>query len=156
GSQKGQNHDAGRPRRRHFHHRRRHARAAPSATAIRTRYACGLGNAMISLLFLDFSRSFLFALATLLPILNPPAAAPIYLTLTNGASHRARARLARKVSINIVIMLAGALIAGNMVLAFFGISLPVIRVGGGLLVVATAWQLINASDPDTQIGRAHV
>lgn len=105
---------------------------------------------MISVLFLDFSRSFLFALATLLPILNPPAAAPIYLTLTHGASHRARAKLARKVSINIVIMLASALVAGNMVLAFFGISLPVIRVGGGLLVVATAWSLINASDPDTR------
>lgn len=105
---------------------------------------------MISLLSLDFGRSFLFALATLLPILNPPAAAPIYLTLTHGASHRARARLARKVSINIVIMLAAALIAGNLVLAFFGISLPVIRVGGGLLVVATAWQLVSASDPDTR------
>lgn len=105
---------------------------------------------MISTLLFDFSRSFLFALATLLPILNPPAAAPIYLSLTQGASHRARARLARKVSTNIVIMLACALIAGNMVLAFFGISLPVIRVGGGLLVVATAWNLINASDPDTR------
>ncbi|HZH56886.1 MarC family protein [Yanghanlia caeni] len=105
---------------------------------------------MMSLLFLDFGRSFLFTLATLLPILNPPAAAPIYLTLTQGAGHAARARLAKKVSINIVIMLACALIAGNMVLAFFGISLPVIRVGGGLLVVATAWSLINASDPDTR------
>lgn len=105
---------------------------------------------MISVLLLDFSRAFLFALATLLPILNPPAAAPIYLTLTQGAGHKARARLAQKVSINIVIMLACALIAGNMVLAFFGISLPVIRVGGGLLVVATAWSLINASDPDTR------
>lgn len=105
---------------------------------------------MISLMLVDFSRSFLFALATLLPILNPPAAAPIYLTLTHGASHDARARLARKVSVNIVIMLAIALIAGNMVLIFFGISLPVIRVGGGLLVVATAWQLVHASDPDTR------
>ena len=105
---------------------------------------------MMSLLFLDFGRSFLFTLATLLSILNPPAAAPIYLTLTQGAGHAARARLAKKVSINIVIMLACALIAGNMVLAFFGISLPVIRVGGGLLVVATAWSLINASDPDTR------
>jgi multiple antibiotic resistance protein len=105
---------------------------------------------MISLLFLDFGRSFLFALATLLPILNPPAAAPIYLTLTQGASQKARAKLAAKVSINIFLMLAGALIAGNMVLSFFGISLPVIRVGGGLLVVATAWNLINASDPDTR------
>ncbi|MGE8547823.1 MarC family protein [Alcaligenes sp. WGS1538] len=96
----------------------------------------------------DLSRSFLFALATLLPMLNPPAAAPIFLTLTEGASTPDRARLAQKVSINIFVMLAIATVAGNIVLNFFGISLPIIRVGGGLLVIATAWRLVNASDFD--------
>ncbi|NLJ62708.1 MAG: MarC family protein, partial [Alcaligenaceae bacterium] len=43
-------------------------------------------------LFFDFSRSFLFTIATLLPMLNPPAAAPIFLTLTEGASTSARTR----------------------------------------------------------------
>ncbi|EJC60897.1 MarC family integral membrane family protein 2, partial [Alcaligenes faecalis subsp. faecalis NCIB 8687] len=42
--------------------------------------------------FADVSRSFLFALATLLPMLNPPAAAPIFLTLTEGASVPDRAQ----------------------------------------------------------------
>lgn len=101
-------------------------------------------------LFIDFGRSFLFALATLLPILNPPAVAPIFLTLTEGASAQYRTQLAQRVSINIFIMLTVAMVAGNLVLAFFGISLPVIRVGGGLLVVATAWRLVGASDYDAQ------
>ena len=45
-------------------------------------------------------------------------------------------------------MLAVATVAGNVVLDFFGISLPIIRVGGGLLVIATAWRLVSATDFD--------
>lgn len=101
-------------------------------------------------LLVDFGRSFLFALATLLPILNPPAVAPIFLSLTEGASATARSQLSKRVAINICIMLAFAMVAGNVVLAFFGISLPIIRVAGGLLVVATAWRLVSASDFDAQ------
>lgn len=95
-------------------------------------------------------RSFLFALATLLPILNPPAIAPIFLALTEGAGTQTRTQLARRVAINIAIMLALAMIAGNLILVFFGISLPIIRVGGGLLVIATAWRLVSASDYDAE------
>lgn len=104
----------------------------------------------VSFLFSDLSRSFLFTLATLLPMLNPPAAAPIFLTLTEGASTAARTKLSKKVAINIFIMLAVAMTAGNIVLTFFGISLPIIRIGGGLLVIATAWRLVSASDFDAE------
>lgn len=101
-----------------------------------------------SSLFFDFSRSFLFTIATLLPMLNPPAAAPIFLTLTEGASTAARTKLSKKVAINIFVMLAIAMVAGHVVLNFFGISLPIVRIGGGLLVIATAWRLVSASDFD--------
>jgi multiple antibiotic resistance protein len=94
----------------------------------------------------DFTRSFLFALATLVPILNPPAAAPIFLMLTEGISNTVRAQIAKRVAVNILVMLAVAMVAGNLVLDFFGISLPIVRVGGGLLVIASAWRLVNASD----------
>lgn len=96
-----------------------------------------------------FGRSFLFTLATLLPMLNPPAAAPIYLSLTEGASTAARTRLASRVSVNIFIMLSVAMVAGNIVLDLFGISLPIVRLGGGLLVIATAWRLVSSTDNDT-------
>ena len=98
---------------------------------------------------LIFSRSFLFVLATLLPIVNPPAVAPIFLTMTEGASASTRKLLAKRISINVFVMLTLAALFGNMVLSFFGLSLPIVRVGGGLLVVASAWQLVNAKDPDT-------
>ncbi|MGB3290058.1 MAG: MarC family protein [Burkholderiaceae bacterium] len=101
-------------------------------------------------IFINFGRSFLFALATLLPILNPPAVAPIFLTLTEGAGTQVRTQLAKRVAINILVMLAIAMFAGNVVLDFFGISLPIVRIGGGLLVIATAWRLVSASDYDAE------
>lgn len=51
---------------------------------------------------LIFSRSFLFVLATLLPIVNPPAVAPIFLTMTEGASASTRKQLAKRISINVL------------------------------------------------------
>lgn len=103
-----------------------------------------------SILFSDFSRSFLFTVATVLPIINPPAIAPIFLTLTKGVSNADRQKLAGKLGTNIFFMLLAAMISGNLVLEFFGISLPIIRIGGGLLVIATAWNLVNATSSDTE------
>lgn len=95
---------------------------------------------------LVFGRSFLFALATLLPFLNPPSIAPIFWTLTEGASSATRLALAKRVAINVALMLTVAMIAGNVLLSFFGLSLAIVRVGGGLLVIASAWRLVNSSD----------
>ncbi len=85
--------------------------------------------------------------AALLPILDPPGAAPIFLAMTHGASPAVRAALARRIAMNVFFMLVIAMFVGSFVLEFFGISLPVVRVAGGLLVCSTAWQLLTAPDP---------
>lgn len=92
------------------------------------------------------TRGFLFALAAILPIVNPPATAPMFLTLTPGASDSTRALLAQRVAVNVFLLLAGSMLVGSYVLQFFGISLPIVRVGGGLIVAATAWRLLS-QDP---------
>jgi len=102
-----------------------------------------------------FGRSFFLAFATLLPILNPPAVTPIFLTLTDGASHGTRVDLARRVAINATLLMIGSLIAGNVVLGFFGISLAAVRVGGGLLVMYSGWRLVNSADADSD-GKAQM
>jgi multiple antibiotic resistance protein len=99
---------------------------------------------------LAFGKSLLFALATLLPILNPPAIAPIFLSLTEGASTSIRGILAKKIARNVFLMLVAAMLIGSFVLDFFGISLAIVRVGGGLLVVASAWRLLNSPDGGTE------
>ena len=98
------------------------------------------------LLFLGAAgKSFLFVLATLLPILNPAATAPIFLGLTQGATPATRAVLARRIARNSFILMTGAMLVGSYVLDVFGISLAIVRVGGGLIVASNAWRLLNAS-----------
>jgi len=94
---------------------------------------------------LAFGKSFLFALATILPIINPAATAPIFLSLTEGAPEATRALLARRIARNMFALMTGAMLVGSFVLDFFGISLPIVRVGGGLIVAAQAWRLLGSS-----------
>ena len=96
-------------------------------------------------LLLAFGKSLLFALAAVLPILNPPASAPVFVTLTRGVDGSTRTLLARRIGQYVFFMLAGAMLVGTYVLDFFGISLPIVRVGGGLIVASTAWRLLNAN-----------
>ena len=100
---------------------------------------------MVIELLILFGKSFLFVLAALLPILNPAATAPIFLGLTEGASISTRALLARRIARNMFALMAGSMLVGSYVLDLFGISLPIVRVGGGLIVAANAWRLLNAS-----------
>jgi multiple antibiotic resistance protein len=98
-------------------------------------------------LLLDLGKSFLFVLAALVPILNPAATAPIFLGLTEGASPATRALLARRIARNMFFLMLGSMLVGSYVLDFFGISLPIVRVGGGLILAATAWRLLTAAHP---------
>ena len=101
---------------------------------------------------ISFVGAIMFALATLLPIINPPGSAPIFLSMTRGASDAMRATLAARIARNSCVLLLAAMIAGSYVLMFFGLSLAVIRIAGGLLVVATAWHLLRAEEfPDPAI-----
>ena len=100
-------------------------------------------------LLLEFGKSFLFVLATLVPILNPAATAPIFLNMTKGASSATRISLAGRIARNIFWLIAGSMLVGSYVLNFFGISLPIVRIGGGLILASMAWSLLNAMPQET-------
>ena len=93
-------------------------------------------------------NAFLLVYAALFPIVNPIADAPIFLGLTEFCTDAQRNLLARGIALNSFFLLVGSLFVGSHVLEFFGISLPVVRVGGGLVVTAFGWKLLNA-EPDT-------
>jgi multiple antibiotic resistance protein len=99
----------------------------------------------LTLLALAFGKAFLFVLAAILPILNPPATAPVFLALTDGASPQVRAQTALRVARYAFMLLVGSMLLGSVVLDVFGISLPIVRVGGGLIVAAAGWRLLNAT-----------
>ena len=84
---------------------------------------------------------------TLLPIINPLSTAPVFAG-TVGANRALAAPLARQVAINSWFVLVASMLIGSYVLALFGISLPVVRIGGGLLVAATGWRMLSHTEDD--------
>ena len=88
---------------------------------------------------IDFFQAFIIVPLTLLPIINPLGTAPIF-TATAGGNPLVTQRLARQVAINGWIVLIVSMLVGTYVLELFGISLPIVRIGGGLLVAATGWR----------------
>jgi len=101
-------------------------------------------------LLLAFGKSLLFAVAGVLPIINPLASAPIFVDLSRGLSDGGRASLARRIGKNVALLLAGAMLIGSYLLDFFGISLPVVRVAGGMVVASIAWRMLNAQQSTSE------
>lgn len=84
---------------------------------------------------------------TLLPIINPLSGAPVFMA-TAGRDPQNISKLARQVAINCWFILVGSMLVGTYVLDFFGISLPIVRVAGGLLVAASAWRMLMSNADD--------
>src|SRR5580700_5279330 len=93
-------------------------------------------------------RASLLIVGALFPIVDAPDNIPIFLTLTAGLSAENRGVLARKIAVNSFGILIASVLFGTHILAFFGISLPVVQVGGGLIVMATGWALLHQSSDD--------
>lgn len=95
---------------------------------------------------LETARNSVLIFGAPFPIVNPLGNAPIFLGLTREYSTNARTLLSRKIALNGFFLLIASILIGTHVLAFFGISLPVVQVGGGLLVIATGWAMLNRKD----------
>jgi multiple antibiotic resistance protein len=83
-------------------------------------------------------------LAALFPIANPIGAVPVFYALTETDSRADRKQAAQQIVINVVVILAAFLLGGRAVLEFFGISLNVLRIAGGLLVANAAWEMVTS------------
>ncbi len=95
----------------------------------------------------EFLNAMVLVPVTLLPIINPLAGAPVF-AMAAGDDRVATRQLARQVAINCWFVLVASLLVGTYVLELFGISLPIVRVGGGLLVAASGWRMLNTSNDD--------
>jgi multiple antibiotic resistance protein len=91
--------------------------------------------------------------SALFPIVNPLGSSPIFLSLTREYSASTRMILARKVSFNSFFLLVSSFLVGSHILAFFGISIPVVQVGGGLIVISTGWALLSKKDEQERHGQ---
>ena len=107
-------------------------------------------------IFIQFFKAAILVPITLLPILNPFGNAPVFASLLGNVGRDVEKRLARQVAINCFFMLLGAMFIGSHVLMFFGISLPIVRVGGGILVIATGWRLLHENSHEGDAIRTQV
>jgi multiple antibiotic resistance protein len=96
----------------------------------------------------DLVKYTLLIVGALFPIVNPIGNTPIFLSLTRGLTSQGRAVLARMIALNGLILILVSIFIGTHILAFFGISLPVVQVGGGLVVISTGWALLRRPSDD--------
>src|ERR1700724_887200 len=92
------------------------------------------------------AKSILLIVSALFPIVDPIGGSPVFLSLTRDYATETRRLLARRIAVDSFILLIASFAIGSHVLSFFGISLPVVQVGGGLIVIATGWAMLKQKD----------
>lgn len=90
--------------------------------------------------------TFLLAFTALFSIVNPLSSAFIFYTVTAGFDARLRSKLARWVAIYAFAIVTVSLYVGAYVLSFFGVSVPVLRVAGGILIAMSGWRMLSGPD----------
>ena len=96
--------------------------------------------------FAHLTSAIVVVVAALFPIVNPLGSALIFLSLTRGYPSDLRPNLIFRITVNSLLLLVISMLIGTHVLRFFGISIPVVQVAGGLIVAVTGWSLLSQKD----------
>jgi multiple antibiotic resistance protein len=99
----------------------------------------------IGLLLHDLPTAATATFLALFPIVNPIGGVPLFFSLTGDYSQAERRSTALKVALDVIAILVIFMLFGRFVLNFFGISLPVLKIAGGLIVANTAWGMVTGS-----------
>jgi multiple antibiotic resistance protein len=81
----------------------------------------------------------------LFPIVDPFGGIPVFYSITSDWPAKDRWLTAIKTSFYVFAILVVFLFFGRFVLSFFGISLPVLKIAGGLIVANTAWGMVTST-----------
>jgi multiple antibiotic resistance protein len=106
-------------------------------------------------------KFFSLASSALLPVIDPFGSALFFLGLVGNAPPAMVRTLARKIALSTALFLLTIELVGTATLAFFGISIPVVQVAGGLVLAAMGWNLLNQqktakASNNAEIEAAHV
>src|SRR6516162_9636130 len=107
-------------------------------------------------LVVDAVKVFLLIISALFPIVDPLTGSPIFLALTREASPETRRALSWRIAWNSLFLMIGSYFIGAQVLNFFGVSLPVVQVGGGLVVVSMGWGMLREKEEAHDTARKNV
>jgi len=94
---------------------------------------------------MEVMYSLLAGVTALFPLMNPVGNTPIFFGITAGDTPAFRRRQALKIAINVFLILIICLLAGRYILAMFGLTVPILRLAGGLVVGNVGWDLLHQS-----------
>lgn len=86
----------------------------------------------------------------ILPIANPFSTAPVFVAITRRMTLERRNQQASMAGFYMACVLLGALVAGALVLEFFGISMPALRMAGGLIIARLGFSMLTP-EPEEEI-----
>ena len=101
-----------------------------------------------------FWELILGTIVALLPLINPLASAPTFLAITEGNTRERRLQQLRMACCYMVAILVSFLIGGTFIMGFFGLSIPGLRIAGGLLVAGIGSAMLMGPAPDAADSRA--
>lgn len=105
----------------------------------------------LSSYFVGTTTFLLAAFTSIISVANPLAAMPVFVTLTDNNTEAERIRIAKKSSIYMFMVLTIFLFGGTYIMSFFGISLPGIRIAGGLIIMRAAVSMLNPENPGRKL-----
>jgi len=104
------------------------------------------GNQALAHLLLTIPNAAAATFLALFPIVNPFGGIPLFFSITSGFTQKDRYRAALKTGFYVFLILVTFMFFGRFVLNFFGISLPVLQIAGGLIVANTAWGMVTGGN----------
>jgi multiple antibiotic resistance protein len=97
-----------------------------------------------------YVRFSLLALSSIFFLVDPFAALPTFLAITEGEDGAHRRRIARKASLTALIVLAAFAFAGQAIFRLFGITLPAFEIAGGIILLLIGLDMLEAKRSPTQ------
>jgi multiple antibiotic resistance protein len=85
------------------------------------------------------------AVLAILPIVNPLGAVPLVMTVASHLPEAERQRQIRRACVYTFALMTGFLVAGSLVMNFFGISMPGMRIAGGMIVAFLGFRMLFPS-----------
>ena len=92
----------------------------------------------------------LLCFGSLMSIVDPFAALPMFLALTGGQDARTRARTARVSSLTCFVVLSVFGVAGTFIFSFFSITIPAFKIAGGILLFGVGLEMMRGKQSDTK------
>lgn len=94
----------------------------------------------------ELSAHFALGFSALLPVVNPLGSALVFLGLVGIQPPAVYKALARQIAINMILFFLVIELVGSYLLQFFGISVMIVQLAGGIVVAAMGWSVLNQGE----------